>query len=133
MSNEKMKEIKESLQQEIHLTEYVDGVYAENVSLDLLKDVLTLINELESENERLKDEITDSENEKRQLCKAINSIQKGFENGEFVSKDCQTKILKQFAEKLKEKALSHCRTINCYELTFIETTIDELLKEFIND
>ena len=40
------------------------------------------------------------------------------------------KAVKEFAEKVKEKALSHCRTINCYELTFIETTIDELLKEY---
>lgn len=53
MNSEKVKEIKESLQQEIHLAEYVDSAYSENVSLDLLKDVLTLINELESENERL--------------------------------------------------------------------------------
>ena len=53
MNSEKVKEIKESLQQEIHLTEYVDRAYSENVRLDLLKDVLTLINELESENERL--------------------------------------------------------------------------------
>ena len=53
MNSEKVKEIKKSLQQEIHLTEYVDRAYSENVSLDLLKDVLTLINELETENERL--------------------------------------------------------------------------------
>lgn len=53
MNSEKIKEIKKSLQQEIHLTEYVDMAYSENVRLDLLKDVLTLINELESENERL--------------------------------------------------------------------------------
>ena len=53
MNSEKVKEIKESLQQEIHLTEYVDSSYSENVSLDLLKDILTLINELETENERL--------------------------------------------------------------------------------
>ena len=53
MNSEKVKEIKESLQQEIHLAEYVDSAYSENVSLDLLKDVLTLINELETENERL--------------------------------------------------------------------------------
>ena len=53
MNIEKVKEIKESLQQEIHLAEYVDSAYSEHVSLDLLKDVLTLINELESENERL--------------------------------------------------------------------------------
>lgn len=38
--------------------------------------------------------------------------------------------VKEFAEKLKEKALSHCKMINCYECKFIETTIDELLKEY---
>ena len=38
--------------------------------------------------------------------------------------------VKEFAERIKEKALSHCKTINCYELTFIEETIDELLKEY---
>ena len=39
-------------------------------------------------------------------------------------------VRKEFAEKLKEKALLHCRTINCYECKFIETTIDELLEEY---
>ena len=53
MNSEKVKEIKKSLQQEIHLTEYVDSAYSENVSLDLLKDVLDIINELETENKRL--------------------------------------------------------------------------------
>ncbi len=53
MNSEKVKEIKDSIQQEIHLAEYVDSAYSENVRLDLLKDVLTLINELETENERL--------------------------------------------------------------------------------
>lgn len=38
-----------------------------------------------------------------------------------------------FAEKVKEKALLHCRTINCYECKFIETMIDELLEEYEND
>lgn len=55
MKSEKVKEIKDSLQQEIHLTEYVDSAYAENVSLDLLKDILSLINELEEENKDYKD------------------------------------------------------------------------------
>lgn len=33
-------------------------------------------------------------------------------------------------EEIIEKALSNCKTINCYELTFIEESIDELLKEY---
>ena len=37
-----------------------------------------------------------------------------------------------FEDKIvKEKALSHCRTINCYELKFIEETINELLEEYV--
>lgn len=42
------------------------------------------------------------------------------------------RLEKHFAEELKEKALLHCKTINCYECKFIETTIDELLKEYEN-
>ena len=65
---------------------YIDGYKCKTVAY---ADILTLINELESENKRLN--------------KAINNVQKGFDNGEFISKDCQTKTLKQFAEKLKNK------------------------------
>ena len=67
MESEKVKEIKKSLQQEIHLTEYVDSAYSETVSLDLLKDVLTLINELESENERLKKDCADIANDYQEM------------------------------------------------------------------
>lgn len=42
-------------------------------------------------------------------------------------------VRKEFAKKLKVKALVHCRTINCYECKFIETLIDELLEEYEND
>lgn len=45
-------------------------------------------------------------------------------------REVEHEAVKEFAEKLKEKALSHCKTINCYECKFIETTIDELLKEY---
>lgn len=105
-------------------------------------DILTLINELESENKELKEEIVESEKEKRQLSKAINSIQKGFDNGEFVSKDCQTKTLKQFAKKLKEiifdylsvKAIEKANKISLINNTLsydvVTDKIDELLKEY---
>ena len=153
MNSEKVKEIKKSLQQEIHLTEYVDSAYSENVSLDLLKDVLSIINELETENERLmklqarggcrvaelgsenqqlKDRIAELENtdyykeiEKKKedlLCKEYSLIK--------YEKEIACKYLKEFTEKVKEKALLHCKTINCYELKFIEETIDELLEEY---
>lgn len=45
-------------------------------------------------------------------------------------KEQKAQAVKEFLEELKEKALSHCRIINCYELKFIETTIDELLYDW---
>lgn len=44
--------------------------------------------------------------------------------------DIKREVIKDFTEKVKEKALSHCRTINCYEWKFIIETINELLKEY---
>ena len=142
MESEKVKEIKELLKRKAK--EYESQTYL---------DILTLINELESENERLmklqarggcrvaelgienqqlKDRIAELENtdyykeiEKKKedlLCKEYGLIK--------YEKETAGKYLKQFMEKLKEKALSHCKIINCYELTFIEETINELLKDY---
>lgn len=88
MESEKVKGIKESLQQEIHLTEYVDRAYAENVSLDLLKDILTLINELESENERLKTQLAQA-NAGIVNCSGCKLV--------------EINAVRDFAEKLKNK------------------------------
>jgi predicted nuclease with TOPRIM domain len=53
MNNEKMKDIKEKLQEEVFIaTRFGDKL--RKVPTNELKDLLTLINELESENERLK-------------------------------------------------------------------------------
>ena len=78
MNSEKVKEIKKSLQQEIHLTEYVDSAYSENVSLDLLKDVLTLIKELESENKELR-VVTDIANERTYRKKFTDEWRKEYQ------------------------------------------------------
>ena len=47
----------EELENEIHLVEYVDGLYAENISLELLKSVRDLINHLQAENEALNEKL----------------------------------------------------------------------------
>ena len=62
-------------------------------------------------------------------------IQKGISHNTIddIIDKTQNVVVKEFAEKLKEKAHLHCRTINCYECKFIETTIDELLEEYKND
>ena len=123
MESEKVKGIKESLQQEIHLTEYVDRAYAENVSLDLLKDILTLINELESENERLKTQLAQA-NAGIVNCSGCRLV--------------ELNAVREFAEKLKEKVLNYCGTEeeNHYYDVSKEGAceeIDETLKEYEND
>lgn len=44
----------EELENEIHLVEYVDGLYAENISLELLKSIRDLIDRQQAEIVRLK-------------------------------------------------------------------------------
>ena len=71
-------------------------------------------------------------------CRKIGELKAKFEakSCDFVKtaqKQAKIEAVKEFAEKVKEKALLHCRTINCYECKFIETTIDELLEEYEND
>lgn len=51
---------------------------------------------------------------------------------EMLMHNIKREAIMDFAKKVKEKAVSHCRTIGCYELKFIETSIDELLAEYEN-
>lgn len=64
------------------------------------------------------------------LGKGINDYIMGIDGVEGIKDMWERSAVREFAEKLKEKALLHCRTINCYECKFIETTIDELLEEY---
>ena len=98
MNSEKVKEIKKALEQNNAYIPFINEHY--NWDEISYADILTLINELESENERLmklqarggcrvaelgienqqlKDRIAELEKENRQLNKAINSVQKGFD------------------------------------------------------
>ena len=163
MNSEKIKEIKEKLQEEIFIANSF-GDKLRKVPTKELENLLTLINELESENEmlssryrnleinyndtwehyreyevenqQLKYRIAELEKENRQLSKAINSVQKGFDNGEFISKDCQTRTLKQFVVKAKERCHNYYPSIDhycCSEKAVSVKDIDELLKEYENE
>ena len=77
----------------------------------------------------LKNEIKRLEKENACLLKACEE-QFTFDTTQNKKYSVFNSVRKEFAEKLKEKALLHCRTINCYECKFIETTIDELLEEY---
>ena len=126
MNSEKVKEIKEKLKEHYY---YLDQAYSDYLAyggkadeqqeekIHFFADILTLINELESENKRLN--------------KAINNVQKGFDNGEFISKDCLIRTLKQFAEKLKEQMnVREYMGVKYKQGVFSENDIDETLKEY---
>ena len=81
----------------------------------MLDEQCRKIGDLKAENEQLKEKLN-----ARLTCDFVKTAQK----------QAKIEAVKEFAEKVKEKALLHCRTINCYECKFIETTIDELLKEY---
>lgn len=93
---------------------------------DLLLDTITFINELESENERLKNRITckivipdDKLEEIKNVCFEKVELAKG-------------ELLKQFAERLKKKSMNLViSNVEIENFLFI-TQIDETLKEFIN-
>ena len=136
MNSEKVKEIKKSLQQEIHLTEYVDSAYSENVSLDLLKDVLTVINELENENayqkehielwfrknEEKKDRIVELETENALIKNSV--AMRDYKTLEEMSNN----KVKQFAERLKEELTPYSYVI--VKVDGIYDKMDETLKGF---
>ena len=115
MESEKVKEIKEKLQEEIFIANSF-GDKLRKVPTKELENLLTLINELESENERLleqrnktyniwvkdteklKDRIAELEKENARLDNVAKHFQELIEDGKLISSE----ELKQFAERLKE-------------------------------
>ena len=116
MESEKVKEIKESLQQEYPTVKFLDGCIAVIVSPDLLKDCLTLINELEREKK---------EHGKKKFLR-------GWKLG-----------IEEIAERLKEKLkarhevnrllLMPVRDVVLSTIEGLFEDVDKTLKELINE
>ena len=153
MNSEKVKEIKEKLQEEIFIANSF-GDKLRKVPTKELENLLTLINELESENERLRLErdvlIGKKIVEKQKHDKAIImkiDIQKQLKNRiAELEKENETKTdtitdllkkqefyetekLKQFAERLKKRTIIYSGINVKYEAITADI-IDELLKEY---
>jgi DNA polymerase/3'-5' exonuclease PolX len=152
MESEKVKEIKELFKNCDFTLKHCGNcvLWKDEDCIETIKSkVLTLINELESENEKLTEE--------RDLYKKrIAELEKSNEALSFAVKqgfnDCKAKALKQFAERLK-KELEEYRLENeyfikdepngnlwqmnssvfCIEVTQDGGLVDETLKEFIDD
>ena len=159
MNSEKVKEIKKALKQnDDNGIMYEVNDQKRTCKFIHHKDILTLINELESENEwlvgkikeknsesadcllktqQLKDRIAELGKE-RVLCDGTN-LEQTEENNilEMFCKECKSKTLKQFAERLKEKAIRRQEFIGelaIDDIEYVKTQdIDKTLKEFIDE
>ena len=148
MNSEKMKEIKKAL--EDNKTDHLPYIDEWKCKFVDFADILTLINELESENERLnksdtskeessieyynlyrdfkrenqqlKDRIAELEKENKSKTDTITDLLK---NQEFY----ETEKLKQFAERLKKRTILYSGINGKYEAITADI-IDELLKEY---
>lgn len=146
MNSEKVKKIKKALGICKGLCNEDCPYHSLGCMNDLSEDALTLIYVLESENERLTEErdlyknqfneleprFFDLREENKQLKDRIAELENGNEALRFVVKqgfnDCQAKIIKQFAERLKEKI---CKIFDD-KVLFLED-LDETLKEFLGE
>lgn len=148
MNSEKVKEIKKALEYcSNHSVSECSNVCPydkyKRCRTELTKDSLTLINELESENERLNKSDTSKEESsieyynlyrdfkrENQTLKAENErLKEVIADQNKLCWNCK-KSVKEFAEKLRKKVIS----LNVWEFGEIEIIdvddIDELLKEY---
>ena len=122
----------EALENEIHLVEWVDGLYAENISIELLKDILDFINSQQAEMDKIKKE-KDKSFEKWKLL-ADKTEQHYSELYEEAIEIAKFEAVKEFAEKLKEEAVTRLHYGTMLELEETECVeveeIDNILKKW---
>lgn len=147
MNSEKVKEIKKALEYcSNHSVSDCSNVCPydkyKRCRTEITKDSLTLINELESENERLNKSDTSKEEssieyynlyrdfkrENQQLKAEIERLKEVIADQNELCWNCK-KSVKEFAEKLK-KRLMQDRVINDNVVIVTGVEIDELLKEY---
>lgn len=143
MNSEKVEEIKKALQDHsIEKLKYQDGIKIKE--LDFF-DILTYINELESENERLNKSDTSKEKssieyynlyrdfkrENQQLKAEIERLKEVIADQNELCWNCK-KSVKEFAEKLKKRTILYSGINVKYEAITADI-IDELLKEYIDE
>lgn len=140
MESEKVKEIKKDIEICMKSLNCNGCSYKSSRSgeccRNLTNDILTYINELESENDTLHTNLCEWRKENQQLKDRIAELEKEIKENAFYSKGYAQGIkntyevvvpdkLKQFAERLKERILS-----TPHILGGEGTIIDETLKEY---
>lgn len=128
----KYKEIKEALEDEIYFAECLDESYAENVRLELLKDILDLVENQQTEIEWLSQAYTNSLRLSTAILETANhhyaELYKNTVN------TAKSEVVTEFAEKLKEEAVTRLHYGTMLELEETECVeveeIDNILKKW---
>lgn len=95
-------EIIKMLKSEIRLVDYVEGSYADNVSLELLKNALDFINRQQAEIERLeKENKILSENADTAFQDGLNEAQDLY--AEQVKNEVRAEAIKEFADSFDDE------------------------------
>lgn len=127
MESEKVKEIKKCFEERAKTRSWL--LYKENDELVAIcfADILTYINELESENQQLKNRIAELDNLVAEIYVAVKNSTK--ETEELLKREIP-KFLTNFAERLKEEIPAES-TFEYLGYNGVIEVIDETLKEFI--
>lgn len=108
-------EIIKAWESEIHLAEYVDSDYCNNIDLYLIKSTLDLINRLQTENGRLKYQVNRLKTYDRRRDIDLHSM---------LIANARAEAIKEFAERLKK--LNRWRAEDIY---YIDTLVKEMVGE----
>lgn len=119
----------EELENEIHLVEYVDGLYAENISLELLKSVRDLITRQQAEIEICAEVIKRQDKEIDELNELANERLDKFT--EQYDRNLKAEAIKEFVERLgnyKEYRYNeNCDFVPYVKLSDIEKVVYEMV------
>ena len=127
-------EIIQALESEIHIAEYVDNDFADNVSVNLLKDTLDLINRQQAEI----DEMKETRVKNFETWKLLDRKTKQFyaERYEEAKEIVKAEAIKEFAEKVKSKVIVDlfCGVDSAdYLDDILFKNIDNLVKEMVGE
>jgi hypothetical protein len=146
MNSKKVKDIKKALEACCKTNRGITILRGGEIKVIPYADILTYINELESENayqkehielwfrknEEKKNRIAELEKENKDYYDRLNNLQTYIDNHEEIWKINTNNALKQFAERLKEKmGVREYMGVKYKQGVFSENDIDETLKEFL--
>ena len=122
------EDIKKELEQELRLANYIDSIFCNNVSVDLLQKTIDLINRQQAEIERLKGAVQEWVDGKCLSQKHLLMIEKLQNEIE----QAKSKAIKEFAERFIDEECAYCSS-ESDEMIFFKERFDNFLAEMVGE